>query len=141
MRYLGPALGIWRNMACETMSTIQTHHSVVAPKDDRAVPPILTSWKDIAQYVGKGVRTLQRWERELGFPVRRTKPGGKGSVLAFRTEIDSWAKSQQLTAWPLEFDQATLLSSLRELRIENRELRCQLASLQGAGLTVSKPRP
>ena len=29
---------------------------------------VLASWKDIAQYVGKGIRTVQRWERELGLP-------------------------------------------------------------------------
>jgi DNA-binding transcriptional regulator YiaG len=32
---------------------------------------VLSSWKDIAQYLGKGVRTVQRWERHLGLPVRR----------------------------------------------------------------------
>jgi hypothetical protein len=29
-----------------------------------AATSVLTSWKEIAQYVGKGVRTVQRWERE-----------------------------------------------------------------------------
>ena len=32
---------------------------------------VLSSWKDIARYMGKGVRTVQRWERHLGLPVRR----------------------------------------------------------------------
>ena len=32
---------------------------------------VLSSWKDIAKYMGKGVRTVQRWERHLGLPVRR----------------------------------------------------------------------
>ena len=45
-------------------------------------PSILTSWNEIAQYVSKGVRTTQRWERELGSPVRRTTAGRKSSVLA-----------------------------------------------------------
>jgi hypothetical protein len=30
-----------------------------------------TSWKEIAKYLGKGVRTAQRWEHEAGLPIRR----------------------------------------------------------------------
>jgi hypothetical protein len=106
------------------MSTSQTNHYVIAPEKDRAV---LTSWKDIAHYVGKGVRTAQRWERELGLPIRRTKPGRKGIVLAIPGEIDSWVRSQQSTDGS---DRATLLRALDVLRAENRELRLELASLQ-----------
>ena len=29
---------------------------------------IFSGWKDIANYLGKGVRTIQRYERELGLP-------------------------------------------------------------------------
>src|SRR5581483_4478263 len=31
----------------------------------------LHSWKEVAQYVGRSPRTIQRWERDLGFPVHR----------------------------------------------------------------------
>jgi len=62
--------------------------------------PILTSWKEIAQYAGKAVRTVQRWERELDFPVRRTKTGRKSSVLAVPGEIDAWVQSQRLGEQP-----------------------------------------
>ena len=58
---------------------------------------ILTSWKEIARYVGKSVRTVQRWERESGFPVRRAKPGRKSSLLALPREIDLWVQSQRLS--------------------------------------------
>jgi hypothetical protein len=56
----------------------------------------LDSWKDIAAYVGKDVRTVIRWE-EKGLPVHRV-PGGK-SVFAYRSEIDDWmhGKSNQAT--------------------------------------------
>jgi hypothetical protein len=86
--------------------------------------PVLTCWKDIALYVGKSVRTLQRWERELGLPVRRTKPGEKRSVLAIPGEIDFWVRSQQVTDGS---DRAALLRALVVLQKENRELRRQLA--------------
>lgn len=51
---------------------------------------ILSGWKDIANYMGKGVRTVQRYERELGLPVRRPNGRAKGSVLITKTELDVW---------------------------------------------------
>jgi hypothetical protein len=52
---------------------------------------VLSSWKDIARYMGKGVRTVQRWEHHLGLPVRR--PNGashKSAVLLDRSDLDAW---------------------------------------------------
>lgn len=59
-------------------------------------PPFLSGWKEIANYMGKGVRTVQRYERELGLPVRR--PAGKpwGSVIATRAEIDGWVQASPI---------------------------------------------
>lgn len=53
---------------------------------------ILNTWKEVAQYVGRSTRTIQRWEKELGFPIHR--PGGKegSGVLAIPSEIDQWAR-------------------------------------------------
>jgi hypothetical protein len=31
----------------------------------------LDSWKEIAAYLGRSIRTVQRWEREEGLPVHR----------------------------------------------------------------------
>jgi CheY-like chemotaxis protein len=52
----------------------------------------LNSWKEIAQYVGRSTRTVQRWERELGFPVHRPAGKLKSSVIAATLEIDRWIK-------------------------------------------------
>jgi|SRR5579872_578707 len=56
-------------------------------------PRVLKSWKDIATYMKVGTSTVQRWERNLGLPVRR--PGGKSgtAVVAFSNEIDWWLKT------------------------------------------------
>jgi hypothetical protein len=56
---------------------------------------ILSGWKDIANYLGEGVRTVQRYERELGLPVRR--PAGKttGSVTVVKSELDAWVASRR----------------------------------------------
>jgi hypothetical protein len=55
--------------------------------------PTLTSWKEIAQYLGKGVRTVQRWEQLLALPIRRPVGKTKGIVLAETEEIDAWRSS------------------------------------------------
>jgi hypothetical protein len=52
--------------------------------------PVLTSWKDIARYMGKGVRTVQRWEQDFGLPVRRPLGSNKKAVLARPRELDAW---------------------------------------------------
>lgn len=53
---------------------------------------VLTCWKEIADYLGKGVRTVQRWEHELGLPVRRPQPHDKNIVIALPEEIDDWIR-------------------------------------------------
>jgi hypothetical protein len=55
---------------------------------------ILTCWKDIARYLGKGVRTVQRWERDFGLPVRR--PNGadhKSAVAAYTVDLNAWLEA------------------------------------------------
>ena len=54
---------------------------------------VLNSWKEIAAYTGRGIRTIQRWEQELGFPVRRPREKSRSAVIAIRTEIDRWFRT------------------------------------------------
>lgn len=56
------------------------------------LPPskILGSWKEIAAYLGKGVRTVQRWEQLYGLPVRRPAGSPLGVVYSSCEEIDAW---------------------------------------------------
>ncbi len=51
---------------------------------------VLGSWKEIAAYLGKGVRTVQRWEQQFGLPVRRPNGRSEGIVYATREELDRW---------------------------------------------------
>jgi hypothetical protein len=55
---------------------------------------LLNSWKEIAAYVGCGVRTAQRWESELGMPVRRPRERVRSAVLGLKSEIDQWTHSR-----------------------------------------------
>ncbi len=52
----------------------------------------LDSWKEIAAYLKRGVRTAQRWEH-AGLPVRRVATD-RGVVYAFPSEIDAWWAAQ-----------------------------------------------
>jgi hypothetical protein len=59
-------------------------------------PEVLNGWKDIAAYLGKSVRSVQRWERELGLPIHRINtPDGGQIIFANRIEIDDWKRAQE----------------------------------------------
>jgi predicted DNA-binding transcriptional regulator AlpA len=119
---------------------------------------VLSSWKDIARYLGKGVRTVQRWERHLGLPVRRPIGASqKSAVVLYRGDVDAWLATR-FSARTLLKDgeegnqssrsaRSTLkegIRTARELRIANQQLteqiiasirllseRCDLLSTQG----------
>ncbi len=55
----------------------------------------LDSWKEIAAYLNRGTRTVQRWEREEGLPVHRLLHEKLGSVYAYRPELDAWWNSRK----------------------------------------------
>ncbi len=62
----------------------------IANSRPRHVTGLLSSWKTIAAYLDRGVRTVQRWERTLGLPIHRMKGGQLAPVFAYEHEIDRW---------------------------------------------------
>lgn len=56
----------------------------------------LDSWKEIAAYLKRDVTTVQRWEKREGMPVHRHQHDRIGSVYAFRSELDDWARRRNL---------------------------------------------
>ena len=50
----------------------------------------LESWKEIAAYLKRDVRTVQRWEKRDGLPVYRDAEGSLATISASRSEIDAW---------------------------------------------------
>lgn len=54
----------------------------------------LDSWKEIAAYVKRDVRTLQRWEKTAGLPVRRMQKPGLRAVYAYTADLDQWLLNQ-----------------------------------------------
>jgi tetratricopeptide (TPR) repeat protein len=55
-----------------------------------AADDLLQSWKEIAAYLGRSERTCKRWETEFRLPVHRMDGSVRGSVFAYRSELDRW---------------------------------------------------
>ena len=104
-------------------------------------PAVLTSWKEIASYMGKGVRTVQRWEQEFGLPVRRPMGSDKKAVLARPSDLDSWValrcgmrSNQCREADPtrgmmaIRTNVAAELETSRRLREDHRQVRREMRS-------------
>ena len=51
---------------------------------------VLNSWKEIASFLNRGVRTVQRWEMELQLPVHRIGKGRRSPVYALTSELKFW---------------------------------------------------
>jgi Tol biopolymer transport system component len=70
------------------------------PNSTRPLEERLESWKEIAAYLKKGVRTVQRWEQSEGLPVRRLGQDRTGFVFAYKSELDAWWQEQSRRAHP-----------------------------------------
>ena len=58
----------------------------------------LESWKEIATYLKRDVRTVKRWEKDEALPVRRHQHQARASVYAYPSELDAWLATRQPTA-------------------------------------------
>ena len=58
----------------------------------------LNGWKEIASHFGRGVRTVQRWEKAFGMPVHSLGAGRGENVHAFADELDDWLRTARHTA-------------------------------------------
>jgi hypothetical protein len=54
---------------------------------------VLDSWKEIAAYLGRSVKTCRRWEHELDLPIHRLEDSPKARVFAYQDELDRWVES------------------------------------------------
>jgi hypothetical protein len=104
------------------------------PRTNRREPAkFLAGWKDVANYLGKGVRTVQRYEREMGLPVRRPAGKPRAAVVATKAELDAWiAASPFRDAFylprlarplaPSDGEVARRVVEMRRLKLQTREL-------------------
>jgi TolB-like protein/Tfp pilus assembly protein PilF len=76
--------------------------------DEPAKEDRLDSWKEIATFLKRGVRTVQRWEKEEGFPVHRHQHAKLGSIYALRSEVRAWQAGRDQNAGKQENQQRVL---------------------------------
>lgn len=67
------------------------------PETVKSASLVLNSWKEIASYMARGVRTVQRWERELNLPVHRIGAGKRSPVYAIAAELNFWRSTTGIT--------------------------------------------
>lgn len=65
-----------------------------SPREMAGHRPYFQSWKDIASYFKRSVRTCQHWEKTLGLPVHRLDRSPKARVYAYREELDKWLETK-----------------------------------------------
>lgn len=69
-----------------------TEHTMDRPEADaqRLDETPLDSWKEIASYLKRDMRTVRRWEKSEGLPVHRLMHLSRASVYAYPSELDAW---------------------------------------------------
>jgi hypothetical protein len=50
----------------------------------------LDSWKEIASYLRRSVRCVQRWEKNEGLPILRHRHAHGATIYTYRHELDDW---------------------------------------------------
>ena len=80
---------------------------------------MLSSWKEIAHFFGKGVRTVQRWEKTLDLPIHRPPGAPSNVVLARTSDLEEWMHRGPVSRSELEAPSAsTEIASLSSLERE-----------------------
>lgn len=57
----------------------------------------LESWKAIANYLHRSVRTVRRWEVDEGLPVHRHLHSSGSSIYAYCAELDAWRDNHEVS--------------------------------------------
>lgn len=119
---------------------------------------VLNSWKEISNYIGRGVRTVQRWEEHYGLPVHRPSGRDRSAVYALVDEVDAWLKAGATHQKPasakkpldpdvlaycerLITDAGALRERLHETRRSAEELRFKIIESKKGRQTDSSAQP
>jgi septal ring factor EnvC (AmiA/AmiB activator) len=107
---------------------------MTSKREDVVQQELLSGWKDIASYLGRGVRTVQRYERKLNLPVRRVLRSPSGPVVATKSDLDSWVRSSPTAQESFNKETRTveehLVSDIAKGLQQQAELRAQMLKLR-----------
>jgi hypothetical protein len=87
---------------------------------------LLNGWKEIAQYLGRGVRTVQRWESIYGMPVHRAANKDRSAVTAYSDDIDVWLKSASLRGVPYVRPTILVMEKPESEFLSNRKIELEI---------------
>ena len=91
---------------------------------------LLNSWKEIAEYLNCGVRTAQRWHRDLHLPVTRVRSGRRGPVMARSEALDDWMIHRSSSVTAMETWERSSAATERTVREGNSFLWLELETGQ-----------
>ena len=86
---------------------------------------ILTGWKEIANHLRYGMRTVQRWEAN-GLPVKRVNHSRRSPVVADPDELDAWILHRIQLPPGASRERTENLQRARDLRRKSQEIRKEL---------------
>lgn len=89
----------------------------------------LESWKEIAAHLKRQVRTVRRWEKTEGLPVRRHLHQARSTVYAYPSELDAWWAARR----PAEEPEAEGWLWTRPVRLPAFAMTLLLALLTAGG--------
>lgn len=110
---------ISKNVASEALETDISEQCPPLLGSGENRTQLLNGWKEIANYMDRGIRTVQRWEA-IGLPVRRVEKNRRAPVIALADDLDAWARSLHVP----------LLDRIEELRATISSLEAQIRSLK-----------
>ena len=106
--------------------------SIQNPKENPQAR-VLSSWKEIAAYIGRGVRTVQRYEHSFELPVRRPNGKSRGAVYTFAEDLDEWLRTRSPDPIPAQdVPKLKAVAEVRQSIHQSEQLRLQCCSLRNA---------
>jgi hypothetical protein len=99
----------------------------------------LNGWKEIGSYLGRTVRTAQRWEAQLEMPIHRPATRKRTAVIAFSRELDAWVarNRSRLVSYDIgesidsPADIAALSEKLIRLQVEATQVTLEIRRARG----------
>jgi PAS domain-containing protein len=73
------------------LRTMKETRRPIKTKDDGR----LYGWAEIASFLGRGIRTVQRWEKDVALPIHRLFKQPGSPVHAYRKELVHWVKARE----------------------------------------------
>jgi hypothetical protein len=77
-------------------------------RQDQTNGSLLSSWKEISEFLKCDVKTCRRWERSAGLPIHRVSNRSKSRVFAYREELDAWVRKRAAANLPVRHPAATI---------------------------------